>query len=95
MIYFTPISWGMMFLTTWHTTVNPTLEAWGLHVPTWLAVLIGASVVIITGVLEWKYSMPSYFRSLNKQVYKEDNPVIERLKRIEQTLKRIEEKKND
>ncbi len=82
-----------MFLTTWHTTISPMLEGRGLYIPLWLAVLFGVIIVVSTGILEWRYSMPSYYRSLNKQTYKYDNPVIERLERIEQALKRLEEKK--
>jgi hypothetical protein len=78
-----------MFLTTWHTTISPTLEAWGLYIPIWLAALSGIAIVIAAGFLEWKYSMPSYYKSQNTLVYKKDNPAMKALEEIKIELEEI------
>jgi tetrahydromethanopterin S-methyltransferase subunit E len=85
-IYFTPVSWGMMFLTAWHTTIQPYLMEIGIGVPTWAAIISVIITVIIVGVVEWRYSMPSYFKSYNKALYTEDSPVMVKLQEIEKRL---------
>lgn len=85
-IYFSPVSWGMMWLTAWHTTISPQLREWGYDIPLWMVVVGGFLTVVIVGFIEYRYSLPSYFASYNKQMYTEDSPVMVKLKRIEELL---------
>ena len=86
-IYFSPISWGMMCLTAWHTTISPQLRDWGYDIPIWIVVVVGLLTVIIVGFIEYRYSLPSYFASYNKQMYTANSPVMMELAEIKKLLK--------
>ena len=85
-IYFTPVSWGMMFLTFWHTTASPQLREWGYDIPTWAVVLVGVCTAVVAGFIEYRYSTPSYYASQNKLMYNDKSPVMQRLEKIERLL---------
>ena len=94
-IYFSVYSMLATSLILWHTTLNPILTVRGITISIWWFVLLLAVIFTTLAVIEWKRSMPGFFRSWIQQFYTKDNPLRQSMERQEEKLDRLEKMINE
>lgn len=71
---------GMMSLfliavTAYNTTLSGWLVQHGVYINFWVFAVVIGFLLIIPAVLIWKFAIPSFFSTLNEQVYQHENPI--------------------
>lgn len=77
-----------LFLIT-ATAYNTTLKEWliqqGIDIGFWVFALVILGLILAAFMVMWKFALPSYYSSINEQLYRHDNPIrkdLEELKKI-------------
>ena len=92
-IYFSVYSMIATSLILWHTTIQPWLLGHKLVISIWWFILLLTVVFIAIGILEWKKSLPGFFKSWTQQFYTEDNPLRQDLEQIKKDIKDLKDSK--
>ena len=89
--YINWISFGLVGLMSYYTTVSPIFVSWGIQLPFWVFILglfmIAAAIVSI----EWMFLLQSYFGASNVQSWESENPQRELMEKMERDI--LENKK--
>lgn len=89
-------SWLSLLLIvpmSFYTTINPVFIEWfGVPFPFWLFCLILILVVAGTGIMEWVFMMPSYFKAGNLQAWDAGGPLQDKITQMEHDISLIKEK---
>lgn len=91
-IYATPITLVMSSITAWKVQIYPYLTEFGYDFHLWEFLLVLLFGLLIGGYVEWRYSVPSFFRAWTHSFYTEDNPLRQDIRNIQERLQAIEEK---
>lgn len=92
-IYATPITLIMSSITAWRVQIYPYLAEYGYDFHLWEFLLFIMVGFLIGGFLEWKFSVPSFFRAWTHSFYTEDNPLRQDIEEIKERLAKIEHEK--
>jgi len=60
-----------------------------LYLKFWQFILLIITILVITYILTWKFLMPSFYNSFNKQFYAHNNPIKKDLSKISRDIKEI------
>jgi magnesium-transporting ATPase (P-type) len=89
--YINWISFALVGLMSYYTTVSPIFVSWGIQLPFWVFILglfmIAAAIVSI----EWMFLLQSYFGASNVQSWESENPQRELMEKMERDI--LENKK--
>ncbi len=91
-IFVTMISLCLIAVTAYNTTLSGWLIQRGIHIGFWVFAIVLLVFLVVPTVLIWKFALPSYFSSMNEQVYQHDNPIkkdIEKLSKDNAEIKRL------
>ena len=84
--YINWISFGLVGLMSYYTTVSPIFVSWGIQLPFWVFILglfmIAAAIVSI----EWMFLLQSYFGASNVQSWESENPQRELMEKMERDI---------
>jgi len=84
--YINWISFGLVGLMSYYTTVSPIFVGWGIQLPFWVFILglflIAASIVFV----EWMFLLQSYFGASNVQSWESENPQRELMEKMERDI---------
>jgi hypothetical protein len=81
----------MSSITAWKVQIYPYLTEFGYDFHLWEFLLILLVGLLIGGYVEWRYSVPSFFRAWTNSFYTPDNPLRQDIKNIQERLRAIEE----
>jgi hypothetical protein len=86
-------SWLSLLLIvpmSFYTTINPLFTEWfGIPFPFWIFCVILILVVAGTGMMEWVFMMPSYFKAGNLQAWDAGGPLQDKITQIEKDIDEI------
>ena len=68
---------------SFYTTISPIFTNWGLPLPFWAFCSILAVALVLMGLLEWTFMMPSFYKANNQQVWDAGGPMQDKIAEME------------
>ena len=76
----------LIAVTAYNTTLKEWLIQQGIHISFWMFATVIAGLLLVAFILMWKFALPSYYSSINEQLYRHDNPIRRDLEEIKKIL---------
>jgi len=87
--YISWLSFALVGVMSFYTTINPLLAAYGITLPFWAFCLILFLIIAAAGMVEWVFMMPSYFKASNHQAWDAGGPLQENIAHMQEELDTI------
>lgn len=90
-IYFSVYSMIATSMILWRTVIKPVLVEYQLDISVVWFILVLVVLSVIGGLIEWKRSMPGFFRSWTQQFYTPDNPLRQDIEELKKELRDVKD----